>query len=107
MTISRDAQALYRITLTWSVLGRLFGVEQPGQVFDPTALWKTLEEARRNLEEVQQRQGVVDSLQSSTLAGAESLVEKYFGLRADGAPLRVVLEDDMGGAMASLSYAYD
>jgi flagellin len=111
LMFSPGAQTLYRLVRTWGALSSLFGLQKPGQnqgpAFDLTALREALETARRNAEEMSRRQGVVDTLKSSVLAGAEALVEKYYGLKADGAPLKVVLDQDLGGAMASVSYLYD
>jgi hypothetical protein len=107
LNISPGARTLNRLLLTWGALSSLFGLKQPAPGFDLAALREALAATHKAAQEVRARQGVLDTLKSSVLAQAEALVEQYYGLLADGAPLRVVLEKDMGGTLAAVSYQYD
>lgn len=108
VSFSAESRSMGRLLRMWGALSSLFGrgAAQPSMP-DLGALREALQQAQRNIQEVRQRQGVLDTLKSSALQQAEVLVEKYYGLRADGAPLRVALEEDMGGALAAVSYRYD
>lgn len=107
---SRDSLALGRLLRMWSNVSSLFGLKgkQPaGPAFDLAALREALQEAQRRAAAIRERQGVLDTLRSSALRESERLVEQYYGLQGDGARMRIVLEEEMGGALASVSYRYD
>ena len=107
---SRDGLALGRLIRMWGSVASLFGLKgkpQAGPIFDLVALREALQEAQRRATEIKSRQGVLDTLRSSALRESERLVEDYYGLLGDGARMRIVLEEEMGGALASVSYRYD
>lgn len=109
VAFSADSTALNRLVRTWGALSSLFG-SQPAQIdtgWNLAALRETLAEARRNAEVMEQRTQVMNTLKTSALRQAEALVDKYYGLKGDGATLGVVFDDNMEGALASLSYVYD
>jgi len=100
--------ATSRLLRLWGTLSSLFGSDRSAASgADLTQLRETLALAQRNLETMRQRQGVVDTLKRSVLRQAELVVEQAYGLRGDGAPLRVVFNEDLGTALASVSYQYD
>ncbi len=112
LEISAGARSMGSLLRTWDTLSWLFG-RRTGQgagsppLPDLNALRETLAEARKNLETMRTRQGVTETLKSSALQQAEALVQQAYGLWGDGAPLKVVFEEDMGGALAAVSYEYD
>ncbi len=110
LELSPDALAMNRLLRLWGAVSSLFGnADDKGNLplLDLRGLEQALQEARQRAEEVRQRAGVLDTLKASALREAEALVARYYGLQGDGAPLRVVLHDDMGSALASVSYRYD
>ncbi|HLN61831.1 MAG TPA: flagellinolysin [Symbiobacteriaceae bacterium] len=109
VTFSAESTALSRLVRTWGALSSLFG-GQPAQGeagWSLAALRETLAQARRNAEVMDQRKQVMNTLKTSALRQAEALVDKYYGLKGDGATLGVVFDDNLEGALASLSYVYD
>lgn len=110
LEISGAGRALGNLLRTWETLSWLFGRRTPqgaGPLPDLQALRAALAEARKNLETMRTRQGIMDTLKNSALQQAEALVEKAYGLKGDGAPLRVVFEQEMGGALAAVRFQYD
>lgn len=110
LEISGYARQMGGLLNTWTILAQLFGLKRPGgpgQLPDLTALREALIQAQRNLEENRVRTGILDTLKASALRGAERLVNESYGLVGDGSDIRVLLHDDMGGALASVSYFYD
>lgn len=112
LAISAQALTLSRLSRMWGALGWLFG--QPGSsgpagwTDDLSGLRQALAEIQQQAETARLRGAVLDTLKSSVLRESEKLVDKYFGLKADGGPLRLVLEDDMEpGVLAYVSYTYD
>lgn len=110
LEISGYGRQLGGLLGTWSILAQLFGLkgpQGPGQIPDLAALREALVQAQRNLEENRVRTGILDTLKATALRGAERLVDERYGLVGDGSDIRVVLHDEMGGALASISYFYD
>lgn len=109
LSLAPGALTLNRLLRTWQTLGRLLGAPagRPNPVADLLALREALREAQLRLQEMRERHGVLHMLRTSALRGAEELVAQYYGLLGDGARLQVVLEPDMGGALAAVSYRYD
>lgn len=103
---SSQANRLNNLLWSWRVLGGLLGTEQ-AKGPDLAGLQQALQAARERSQQIEQREGILNTLKSSALKGAEDLVRWAFGLQADGAPMQVQLEPDMGGALASVSYTYD
>lgn len=51
--------------------------------------------------------GIVTGLQSSWLKSSENLIQTYYGLTGDGAPLQIVLDQNPGPYLAYVSYTTD
>lgn len=110
LVISPEASSLNHLLRLWGTLSGLFGPKGDGKQpigIDLSGLQEALKQAQQNMKEMRNRQSVLNTLKSSALAGAEALVNKYYGLQADRAPMSVVLENDMGNALAAVSYEYD
>lgn len=110
LEFSPDALGINRLLGTWDILTRLLGGRTPaglGSGPDLLALRQALIQARENLEKMQLRQDVLRTLKSSALRQAEELVGRVYGLKGDGASITVHLEEEMGDALASVSYLYD
>jgi len=106
---SAEGLALNRLVRMWGAVSGLFGISTGQTTAGPdlSALREALMQARKNAEAVQLRQKVTDTLKSSALRQAESLVEKYYGLKGDGTTVKVSYENNMEGALASVSFQYD
>jgi hypothetical protein len=113
VTFSVDAQVLGRLNRMWGALAWLFGVGSQGQGqgtqpwADLSGLREALQQAQQNARIAKERTGVLTALKTSVLRNAEALINKYYGLQGDGSPLRVQFEEDMGSALASVSFDYD
>lgn len=90
-------------------IGRLpLGWARPDELsFSPGALlhlirMRSAAMASANREMLQNRQ-VQHMLKTTALPNAERVVARDYGLRADNAPLTIILEPDMGGALGSAS----
>ncbi|HYF76673.1 MAG TPA: flagellinolysin [Symbiobacteriaceae bacterium] len=108
-TFSAGGLALNRLVRMWGALTGLFGTSQT-QVWkgpDLSALREALQQARQNAEALELRQRVTDTLKSSALRQAETLVEQYTGLKGDGTTVRLNYQNKMDGALASVSFQYD
>lgn len=108
-TFSTGGLALNRLVRMWGALTGLFGTGQAQGWKGPdlSALREALQQARQNAEAVELRQRVTETLKSTALRQAESLVEKYYGLQGDGTTVRLSYENNMDGALASVSFQYD
>lgn len=118
LQLSAAGLAANRLLRLWGAVSYLFGdggaqgVPSAGgwPVFQPpdlSGLRQALQQAALNAAEMQTRKQVVDTLKTSALAQAEKLVAEYYGLQGDGAPVQVVLHDELDGALASVSFQYD
>lgn len=109
VTFSAGGLALNRLVRMWGTLTGLFGMGQAQAWKGPdlSALREALQQARQNAEAVELRQRVTDTLKSTALRQAETLVEKYYGLKGDGSTVRLRYENNMDGALASVSFQYD
>jgi len=110
LTISPESHLLSGLLSTWTILGALFGSDRstPASTTpDFSGLLEAIRAARENRQQVRTEQSVIRTLQASVLRQAEALVERGYGLKADGATLRVVFDSDMGNALASVRYRYD
>lgn len=103
---SPAARSLNNLLWSWRVLGTLLGRPQT-QGPDLAGLQQALRDAQERVTQLRQHDEILSTLKSSALAGAEELVRWAYGLQGDGAPLTVKLEQDLGGALASVSYLYD
>lgn len=108
-SFSTGGLALNRLVRMWGTLSGLFGTGQAQAWKGPdlSALRQALQQARQNAEAVELRQRVTDTLKSTALRQAESLVEQYYGLKGDGTTVRLRYENNMEGALASVSFQYD
>ncbi len=110
LTISPESRFAADLTGMWSILGALFGTAPPGSAGtqpDLSGLLQAIRDARAAQERVANEQAVIRTLKVSVLRQAEALVERSYGLKADGATLRIVFDGDMGNALASVQYRYD
>ncbi|MDF2627270.1 MAG: flagellin/flagellar hook associated protein [Symbiobacteriaceae bacterium] len=109
VSISAGGLALNRLVRMWGSLTGLFGTGQAQTWKGPdlSALREALQQARQNAEAVELRDRVTNTLKSTALRQAESLVEQYYGLKGDGTTVRVKYENNLEGALASVSFQYD
>ena len=108
-TFSAGGLALNRLVRMWGALTGLFGTGQAEAWKGPdlSGLREALQQARQNAEALELRQRVTDTLKSSALRQAETLVEQYTGLKGDGTTVRLNYQNNMDGALASVSFQYD
>lgn len=104
---SADGMALNRLVRTWGAISGLFGLTAANKGPDLSGLREALAQARKNVEAVQLRERVADTLKGSALRQAEALVEKYYGLKGDGTTVKVRFDNNIDGALASVSFRYD
>lgn len=103
---SAQSRSLNNLLWSWRVLGSLLGRPQ-AQGPDLAGLQQALRDAQARTQQMRQHDEILNTLKSSALKGAEELVRWAYGLEADGAPLTVKLAQELGGALASVSYRYD
>lgn len=110
LTLSPQARSVSNLIDLWGILGSLLGTTSQGgagTLPDFSGLLQAIQDARVAQQRVGTEQSVIRTLKTSVLRQAEALVERSYGLKADGANLRVVFDGDMGNALASVWYQYD
>jgi flagellin len=64
-------------------------------------------QAQQTAQEAKVRQQVTDTLKTSVLAGAEALINKYYGLSGDGTNVKIDYDQNVDGALAQVTFQYD